>query len=192
MISPDTCELRYPGSQRPATVVVDVDDDEAKVGPFGPGSCGVRRVRARALGNPRSRRPRVLSGGQEGIKGPALLHRACACTGIQHSRGRGIAATLAELRRGRAAMASGGNRKQMATTFGSCTKMVEQGIPRANYDVHRPSAGSTWWLARIRFGRRSPWVDGVGVAGVTKTRCGTVVLGLAVPLVAAVGVRHSS
>jgi len=80
LISPDTCELRYPGSQRPATAVVDVDDDEAKVGPFGPGSCGVRRVRARALGNPRSRRPRVLSGGQEGIKGPELLHRACACT----------------------------------------------------------------------------------------------------------------
>ena len=80
----------------------------------------------------------------------------------------------------------------MATAFGSCTRTVGQGIPRANYDVHRPSAGSTWWFARIRFGRRSPWVDGVGVAGMTKARCGTVVLGLAVPLVAAVGVRRSS
>ena len=54
------------------------------------------------------------------------------------------------------------------------------------------TGGSTWWLVRIRLGRRSPWVDGVGVAGVTKARCGTVVLGLAVPLVAAVGVRRSS
>ena len=51
-------------------------------------------------------------------------------------------------------------------------------------------AGSTRALGAGR--RRSPWVDGVGVAGVTKTRCGTVVLGLAVPLVAAVGVRRSS
>ena len=192
MISLDTCELRYPGSRRPATAVVDAGDGEAKAGPFGPGSGGVRCVRERALSNPRSRRLRVLSGGQEGIKGPALLHRACACTGIQHSRGRGIAAMLAKLRRSRATMASGGNRKRMATTFGSCTRTVVQGIPRANYDVHRPSAGSTWWLARIRFGRRSPWVDGVGVAGVAKARCGTVVLGLAVPLVAAVGVRRSS
>jgi len=73
------------------------------------GSGGVQHVRARVLGNPRSQRPRVLTGGQEGIKGPALLHRACACKGTQHSRGRSIAATLAELRRSRAAMASGGN-----------------------------------------------------------------------------------
>ena len=192
MISPDTCELRYPGSRRPATAVVDVGDGEAKVGPFGPGSGGVQRVRARALGNPRSRRPCVLSGGQEGNKGAGTTASSVCVHGIQHSRGRGINAVLAKLRRSRATMASGGNRKRMATTFGSCTKTVEQGIPRANYDVHRPSAGSTWWLARIRFGRRSPWVDGVGVAGMTKARCGTVVLGLAVPLVAAVGVRHSS
>jgi len=152
LISPDTCELRYPGSRRPATAVVDAGDGEAKAGPFGPGSGGVRCVRAQALGNPRSRRPRVLCGGQEGIKRPALLHQACACTSIQHTRGRRIAAMLAKLRRSRATMASGGNRKWMATTFGSCTKMVEQGIPRANYDVHRPSAGSSWWLARMRLG----------------------------------------
>jgi len=42
-------------------------------------------------------------------KGAALLRRACVCTGTRHSRGRGIAATLVELRRSRAAMASGGN-----------------------------------------------------------------------------------
>ena len=75
------------------------------------GSGGVQHVRARALGNRRSQRLRVLTGGQEGIKGPALLHRVCVCTGTQHCRGRSIAATLAELRRSRAAMASGGNGK---------------------------------------------------------------------------------
>jgi len=85
-------------------------------------------------------------------KGAGTAAPSVCVHGIQHSRGRGIAAMLAKLRRSRATMASGGNRKWMATTFGSCTKMVEQGIPRANYDVHRPSAGSSWWLARMRLG----------------------------------------
>jgi len=149
LISPDTCELRYPGSRWLATAVVDAGDGEAKAGPFGPGSGGVRRVRARALGNPRSRRPRVLSGGQEGIKEPVLLHRACACTGIQHSRGRGITAMLAKLRRSRATMASGGNRKRMATTFGSAGRRCRCG----RRDEGSVRHGGAWARGPARRGR---------------------------------------
>ena len=74
--------------------------------------------------------------------------------------------------------------KGMAFEFG----LTGHGCVRGHLGSQgRDTTGSTWWLVRIRLGRRSPWVDGVGVAGVTKARCGSVVLGLAVPLVAAVG-----
>ena len=126
------------------------------------GSGGVQHVRARALGNPRSQRLRVLTGGQEGIKGPALLHRVCVCTGTQHCRGRSIAATLAELRRSRAAMASGGN----GETDGDSVRLLHENTRQkssavaAHVDSTRASGA----------GRRSPWVDGEGVAGAVWTR----------------------
>ena len=133
-----TCSVL--GRDGPASAVVDAGDDEAKAGPFGPRLrwCSARtRVGAR---QPEVTAAACAQWWSRRNKGAGTAAPSVCVHGIQHSRGRGIAAMLAKLRRSRATMASGGNRKRTATTFGSCTKTVEQRKGRG----YSSRYGSSW------------------------------------------------